>query len=112
MNWNEKKLLIILLLLLSAALLYVVGTSTSLIPNHSTGNQMNRDKPPENYLLYFRFRNSTDTMNTKEIIKYIRENSKFYEFANLPGYTPEQLWKIKEKIETRTSAKSLISYNP
>jgi hypothetical protein len=45
-------------------------------------------------------------MNTKETIKYIKENSKFYEFANLAGYTPEQLKQIFEKIRTRTSAKT------
>jgi hypothetical protein len=48
-------------------------------------------------------------MDKKETIKYIRENSKFYEFANLSGYTPDQLQKIKEKIQTRTSAKTLLS---
>jgi hypothetical protein len=48
-------------------------------------------------------------MNKKDVIKFIRENSKFYEFANLSGYTPEQLRKIKEKIETRTSAQTLQS---
>jgi hypothetical protein len=51
-------------------------------------------------------------MNTKEIIKYIKENSKFYEFANLAGYTPEQLVKIREKIQTRTSSKTPQSLNP
>jgi hypothetical protein len=57
-------------------------------------------------LLYIRYPQKNQLqMNTKETIKYIRENSKFYEFANLAGYTPEQLVKIREKIQTRTSAK-------
>jgi hypothetical protein len=39
-------------------------------------------------------------MNKEGLIRYIQKNDKFYHFANMSGYTVEQLLEVKKRIDS------------